>query len=81
MTGARTLSCCIIGRNLLLALAATVAGPDDFEEPRFGVRRIRRHATLCDVFAAIDPELFKACFLSWVDEGRDPSSPELIANR
>jgi predicted transposase YbfD/YdcC len=31
------------------------------------------------VFAAIDPELFKSCFLAWVEELRNPSLPELIA--
>jgi hypothetical protein len=33
---------------------------------------------MCDVFAAIDPELFKACFLAWVEDPRD-GAPELIA--
>jgi hypothetical protein len=78
---------------LLLALAATVAGEDDFVETtlwreknlaflrRFLVytNGILSHDTLCDVFAAIDPELFKTCFLGWVDELRDASVPELIA--
>jgi predicted transposase YbfD/YdcC len=78
---------------LLLALAATVAGADDFVETTLWgeknlpfLRRflayasgIPSHDTLCDVFAAIDPELFKTCFLAWVDELRDPSLPELIA--
>ena len=31
------------------------------------------------MFAAINLELFKSCFLRWVDELRDPSVPELIA--
>lgn len=78
---------------LLLALSATVAGADDFVETTLWgeknlpfLRRflayangIPSHDTLCDVFAAIDPELFKACFLAWVDELRDASLPELIA--
>lgn len=78
---------------LLLALAATVAGADDFVEVTLWgeknqpfLRRflpyahgIPSHDTLCDLFAAIDPEQFKACFLAWVDELRDPSRPELIA--
>jgi hypothetical protein len=33
---------------------------------------------LCDVFAALDPELFKACFLAWISELRD-DDPEVIA--
>ncbi len=51
------------------------------EPPRFlaYASGIPSHDTLCDVFAAIDPELFKTCFLAWVDELRDPSLPELIA--
>jgi hypothetical protein len=78
---------------LLLALAATIAGADDFVETTLWgeknlpfLRRflpysngIPSHDTLCDVFAAINPELFKTCFLAWVDELRDPSIPELIA--
>jgi predicted transposase YbfD/YdcC len=36
------------------------------------------HDTLCDVIAAIDPELFKSCFLAWVD-GLRTDSPEVIA--
>ena len=36
------------------------------------------HDTLCDVFAALDPELFKACFLAWISELRD-DDPEVIA--
>jgi hypothetical protein len=35
--------------------------------------------TLCDVIAAIGPELFKARFLAWNDKLRDASLPELIA--
>jgi hypothetical protein len=78
---------------LLLALAATIAGADDFVETTLWgennlafLRRflpygngIPSHDTLCDVFAAIDPELFKTCFLTWVAELRDPTVPELIA--
>ena len=78
---------------LLLALAATIAGADDFVEVTLWggqnlafLRRFRpyangipSHDTLCDLFAAIDPEQFKACFLAWVEELRDPSRPELIA--
>jgi len=78
---------------LLLALAATVAGADDFVETTVWgdhhlpfLRRflpyekgIPSHDTLCDVFAAIDPELFKSCFLAWVEELRAPAIPDLIA--
>jgi predicted transposase YbfD/YdcC len=78
---------------LLLALAATVAGADDFVETTLWGERhlaflrgflpyahgIPSHDTLCDVFAAIDPALFKTCFLAWVEEIRDPAVPELIA--
>jgi hypothetical protein len=39
---------------------------------------IPSHDTLCDVFAAIDPELFKSCFLNWVEDLRD-GAPEIIA--
>lgn len=77
---------------LLLALAATVAGADDFvemslwgEENQPFLRRffpyengIPSHDTLCDVFAAIDPGLFKSCFLAWVEDLRD-GAPEVIA--
>lgn len=67
---------------LLLALAATVAGADDLVETTLlGERNlpflrcylayandIPSHDTLRDVFAANDPELFKTCFLTLVDE-------------
>lgn len=62
---------------LLLVLSATIAGADDFVETTLWgtehlafLRRFYRyesgipsHDTLCDVFAALDPELFKACFM------------------
>ena len=65
---------------LLLVLSATIAGADDFVETTLWgtehlafLRRFYRyesgipsHDTLCDVFAALDPELFKACFQAWV---------------
>jgi predicted transposase YbfD/YdcC len=41
-------------------------------------RGIPSHDTLCDVIAAIDPELFKTCFMAWVGELRD-DTPEVIA--
>ena len=77
---------------LLLVLSATLAGADDFVETvlwgdqhlaflrRFYPydRGIPSHDTLCDVFAALDPELFKGCFLSWVESLRD-GDPEIIA--
>ena len=39
---------------------------------------ILSHDTLCDVFAAIDPWLFKSCFLAWVEDRCD-GAPEVIA--
>ena len=77
---------------LLLMLCATIAGADDFVEiGLWGVERLdflRRflpyehgipsHDTLCDVIAAIDPELFKACFLAWV-KGLRADEPDVIA--
>jgi hypothetical protein len=70
---------------LLLVLAATIAGADDFVETTLWgtehlafLRRFYRydsgipsHDTLCDVFAALDPELFKSCFLAWINGLRD----------
>jgi hypothetical protein len=52
---------------LLVVLSSTIAGADDFVE-----------TTLCDVFAALDPELFKACFLAWISDLRD-GDREIIA--
>ena len=77
---------------LLLVLSATIAGADDFVETTLWgtehltfLRRFYRYAngipshdTLCDVFAALDPELFKACFLAWVGGLRD-DDPDIIA--
>lgn len=77
---------------LLLVLSATLAGADDFvetvlwgEEHLSFLRRFYRyergipsHDTLCDVFAALDADLFRACFLAWIDDLRD-SAPEIIA--
>jgi predicted transposase YbfD/YdcC len=77
---------------LLLMLCATIAGADDFveiglwgTEHRGFLHRflpyehgIPSHDTLCDVIAAIDPDLFKACFLAWVEELR-ADMPEIIA--
>jgi DDE_Tnp_1-associated len=77
---------------LLLVLSATLAGADDFVETTLWgtqhlafLRRFYRyesgipsHDTLCDVFAALDPELFKACFLAWVS-GLCDADADIIA--
>ncbi len=77
---------------LLLVLAATIAGADDFVETTLWgtehlafLRRFYRynngipsHDTLCDVFAAPDPELLKSCFLAWINDLRD-DDPDIIA--
>lgn len=76
---------------LLLALAATIAGADDFvevtlwgEQHRSFLRRffpyeagIPSHDTMCDVFAAIDPDLFRVCFQDWVKDLRDGASEQI----
>jgi predicted transposase YbfD/YdcC len=77
---------------LLVVLCATLCGMEDFVEIKlWGGQRIdflRRflpfergipaHDTLNDVINALDPELFKNCFISWVESLRD-SDPEIIA--
>jgi len=77
---------------LLLVLCATLAGMEDFVEiglwgkerleflRRFlpYERGIPSHDTLGDVINALDPELFKTCFLDWVEGLRD-QAPEIIA--
>src|SRR6195952_5191330 len=77
---------------LLLVLASTIAGADDFVETTLWgtehlafLRRFYRyesgipsHDTLCDVFAALDPELLKSCFLAWVSALRDDDA-DIIA--
>ena len=77
---------------LLVVLCATLCGMEDFVEIKlWGGQRIdflRRflpfergipaHDTLNDVINALDPELFKSCFISWVESLRD-SDPEIIA--
>jgi predicted transposase YbfD/YdcC len=77
---------------LLLVLAATLAGADDFVEARaWGEERLaflRRflpyangvpsHDTLNGVINALDPELFKRCFVTWVD-GLRTDQPEFVA--
>ena len=77
---------------LLVVLCATLCGMDDFVEIKlWGEQRIdflRRflpyergipaHDTLNDVVNALEPELFKTCFISWVETLRD-GDPEIIA--
>jgi hypothetical protein len=77
---------------LLLLLSATLAGADDCVEielwgneqlaflRRFLPYRhgIPSHDTLGEVLAALDPDLFKACFVSWA-EGLREAEPDLIA--
>lgn len=77
---------------LLVVLCATLCGMDDFVETKlWGEQRLdflRRflpyergipaHDTLNDVINALDPDLFKTCFTSWVETLRD-SDPEIIA--
>jgi predicted transposase YbfD/YdcC len=77
---------------VLLILCATLAGMEDFVEIKlWGEQRLdflRRffpyeagipsHDTLNDLVNAIDPELFKACFIAWVEGLRD-AEPEIIA--
>ena len=40
------------------------------------VHGVPSHDTLCEVVAALGPELFKACFTAWVEQLRGPA-PEL----
>ena len=77
---------------LLLMLCATISGADDFVEIElWGSERhefLRRflpfergipsHDTLCDVIAALDPGLFRSCFLAWVQDLQD-DAPDVIA--
>src|SRR4051794_90089 len=77
---------------LLLLLCATLAGADDVveialwgDEHLAFLRRflpckhgVPSHDTLGEVLAALDPGLFKACFVSWV-EGLREAEPDLIA--
>ena len=77
---------------LLLLLCATLAGADDLaevevwgEEQLSLLRRflpyrsgVPSHDTLGDVLAALDPDLFKRCFTSWV-EGLREAEPDLVA--
>lgn len=77
---------------LLLVLCATLSGMEDFVEIRlWGEERLdflRRflpyerglpaHDTLNDVINALDAELFRNCFVTWVESLRD-GDPEVIA--
>lgn len=77
---------------LLLLLCGTVAGADDFVEltlwGKENLAFLRRflpfahaipsHDTLCEVIAAVDPDLFKTCFTRWVERLRI-AGPETIA--
>jgi predicted transposase YbfD/YdcC len=77
---------------LLLVLCATLSGMEDFVEIRLWgqhrldflrrflpfVHGIPAHDTLGDVINALDPELFKSCFTSWVEALRD-DAPDIIA--
>lgn len=77
---------------LLLVLCATLSGMEDFVEIKlWGEQRLdflRRflpfehgipaHDTLNDVINGLDAELFKACFVDWVDALRE-QAPDIIA--
>jgi DDE_Tnp_1-associated len=77
---------------LLLVLCATLSGMEDFVEIRlWGEERLdfpRRflpyerglpaHDTLNDVISALDAELFRNCFATWVESLRD-GDPKVIA--
>jgi predicted transposase YbfD/YdcC len=77
---------------LLLVLCATLCGMDDFVETKlWGEQRlmflrgflpfergIPAHDTLNDVVNALDPDLFGACFMRWVETLRD-RDPDIVA--
>ena len=77
---------------MLLVLCATLAGAEDFVEVRlWGVKNLaflRRflpfqdglpsHDTLNDVINALDPALFKTCFVTWI-EGLRETEPDIVA--
>jgi predicted transposase YbfD/YdcC len=77
---------------LLLVLCATLSGMEDFVEVRlWGDERLdflRRflpyerglpaHDTLNDVINGLDAQLFKSCFVTWVEALRD-RAPDIIA--
>ena len=77
---------------LLLALLATLAGAEGFTDiARFGHKKrdlLRRflpfangtpsHDHLGDIFAALDPDAFRRCFVAWVG-GLTGAAPDVIA--
>jgi predicted transposase YbfD/YdcC len=77
---------------LLVVLCATLAGAEDFVEARLWAHRniafLRRfvpfahgvpsHDTLNDVVNALDPTLFKTCFVAWVEDLRE-AEPDIVA--
>lgn len=77
---------------MLLVLCATLAGAEDFVEVRLWGRQklaflrtllpfrhgIPSHDTLNDVINALDPDLFGACFTTWV-EGLREDEPDIVA--
>lgn len=77
---------------MLLVLAATIAGADDLVEVHeWGLEHldflrtclpfrddIPSHDTLADVINALDQDLFKTCFMDWVEELHD-CQPDVIA--
>ena len=77
---------------MLLVLCATLAGAEDFVEIRLWGRQklaflrtllpfrrgIPSHDTLNDVINALDPDLFGACFTTWV-EGLREDEPDIVA--
>jgi predicted transposase YbfD/YdcC len=77
---------------MLLVLCATLAGAEDFVEARLWGREklaflrsllpfrrgIPSHDTLNDVVNALDPDLFGACFVAWV-EGLREDEPDIVA--
>jgi hypothetical protein len=77
---------------LLLLLCATLAGADDFVETEWWGRQnldfLRRflpfrrgipsHDTLNDLVNALDPALFKASFVAWVEALRE-TEPDIVA--
>ena len=69
---------------IVLLLCATLAGADDFVEMTLWGARLRpyahgipSHDTLGEVIRALDPDLFKNCFASWV-EGLRTSEPDML---
>ena len=77
---------------MLLVLCATLAGAEDFVEARLWgckhlaflrrflpfVEGIPSHDTLNDVVNALDPALFKTCFVAWVEALRE-TEPDIVA--